>query len=85
MTGRSERREAVRQARVDVRAPRASANELLPAPKSRFQLPPSHRGVLTRSERDVALAHVRALLEPPTAPYAEDAQVGVVRRFVAER
>jgi putative aminopeptidase FrvX len=58
---------------------------LEPAPQSRFRLPEKHRGVLDRDEREQALGHVRALLEPPTAPYAEDAQVGVVRRFVAER
>jgi endoglucanase len=48
-------------------------------------LPAEHRGVLAEGEREIALEHVRSLLEPPTAPYAEDAQVGVVRRFVAER
>src|SRR3954468_226765 len=59
--------------------------DLSRAPKSSFRLPAEHRGVLAQDEREIALAHVRSLLEPPTAPYVEDAQVRVVRRFVAER
>jgi endoglucanase len=64
---------------------KADARALAPAPSSSFRLPRAHRGVLTPHEREIALVHVQALLEPPTAPYAEDAQVGVVRRFVRER
>jgi endoglucanase len=41
--------------------------------------------LLADDERERALGFVRALLEPPTAPYAEDAQVDVVRAFVAAR
>jgi endoglucanase len=64
---------------------RARARELERAPVSRFRLPSSQRGVLAGGERELALNHVYSLLAPPTAPYAEDAQVGVVRRFQADR
>lgn len=58
-------------------------NALAPAPRARFELPATHRGVLAPEERATALAHVRALLEAPTAPYAEDGPLAVVRAFAA--
>ena len=56
-----------------------------PAPPGRFRLPARASGLLAPDERAAAFGFVRALLEPPTAPYAEDAQVDVVRAFVAAR
>ncbi len=70
MPGRTTARSA------DARA--ADATALPRAPRSRFELPEAHRGVLTDAERALALAHVRALLEVPTAPYAEDGPLAVV-------
>lgn len=64
---------------------RAPGRALDRAPVSRFRLPSAHRGVLAGAERELALNHVYSLLAPPTAPYAEDAQLGVVRRYVADR
>lgn len=64
---------------------RASSTELAPAPPSRFVLPRAHRGVLDDAARAAAMEHVRALLEPPTAPYAEDGPHAAVRAFVAAR
>lgn len=60
-------------------------SDLPAAPASRFVLPKRSTNVLPRDQRERALEFVRALIEPPTAPYFEDAQVDVVRRFVAER
>lgn len=76
MPGRTTARSA------DARA--ADATALPRAPRSRFELPETHRGVLTDAERALALAHVRALLEVPTAPYAEDGPLAVVRAFARE-
>ena len=56
-----------------------------PPPRSRFELPTAHRGVLGADERALAMQHVRALLDTPTAPYAEDKQVEVVRAFARAR
>ncbi|MBI5365335.1 MAG: hypothetical protein HZA53_19315 [Planctomycetes bacterium] len=61
-----------------------SVRELAPAPRSRFELPRSHRGVLAEAERALAMEHARALLEAPTAPYAEDGPIAVVRAFARE-
>jgi putative aminopeptidase FrvX len=60
-------------------------NDLPAAPASRFALPKRSTNVLPADQRERALAFVRDLIEPPTAPYFEDAQVAVVRRFVEER
>lgn len=64
---------------------RSARRALAPAPSSRFVLPAKHRGVLTDVERASAMEHARSLLEAPTAPYAEDAEVAVLRAFVRER
>jgi putative aminopeptidase FrvX len=58
--------------------------ELLPAPRSRFVLPKRASGWLAQEQRERAMGFVRALIEPPTAPYFEDAQIEVVRAFVRE-
>lgn len=58
---------------------------LAPEPASRFRLPRRASGALEPHERELALRVVRSLLEPPTAPYHEDAQVDVVRAFFAAR
>ena len=60
-------------------------SDLPAAPASRFVLPKRSANVLPQDQRERALDFVRALIEPPTAPYFEDAQVEVVRRFVADR
>ena len=62
-----------------------TGGELAPAPSSRFRLPARASGLLDAAERAFALEVVRALIDPPTAPYAEDAQVAYVRRFAATR
>jgi len=64
---------------------RAERARLAPAPPSRFVLPRRASGVLAPPERERALAHARALLERPTAPYFEDGPLDVVRGFVRER
>ena len=81
MTGRS-RTEAAKKKRATRRAAPA---KLAPAPDVRFALPKKHLGVLAEDQRAMVLDHVRAVCEVPTAPYAEDGQVELVRSFVAER
>jgi endoglucanase len=61
---------------------RTERARLAPAPDSRFVLPRRASGVLDPARREVALAHARALLEQPTAPYFEDGPLAVVRGFV---
>jgi endoglucanase len=61
---------------------RTERARLAPAPASRFVLPRRASGVLAPAERELALQHVRALLERPTAPYFEDGPQAVVRAFV---
>lgn len=73
-----------RAGRVTARERAADATALPRAPRARFELPEQHRGVLASAERALALAHVRALLEVPTAPYAEDGPLAVVRAFARE-
>lgn len=67
------------------RASTTGSEALAPAPASRFRLPARASGLLDEADRAFALDVVRALIDPPTAPYAEDAQVAYVRRFAAER
>lgn len=55
------------------------------APESRFRLPKRTSGVLDQDQRELTLEHAKAFLSIATAPYAEDLQLAVVRRFVAER
>jgi endoglucanase len=64
---------------------RTERARLAPAPASRFVLPRRSSGVLAQPERERALAHARALLERPTAPYFEDGPLEVVRQFVRDR
>ena len=52
------------------------------APKARFALPKKQTGVLSEATRQLLLEHTERLFTPPTAPYAEDALVAVVRAFV---
>jgi len=69
--------------RSRARSAEAPAGELAPAPRARFVLPRAQRGVLAEAERELALEHVRTLLETPTAPYAEDHMLAAVRRVAA--
>ena len=62
-----------------------TGSEPAPAPTSLFRLPARATGLLDRDERAFALEVVRELIDPPTAPYAEDAQIAYVRRFAAAR
>ena len=62
-----------------------TSSRLAPAPESRFRLPKRTSGALTEEQRALTLAHAQDLLGTPTAPYAEDHQLAVVRRFVEER
>ncbi len=62
-----------------------TSTRLSPAPAARFVLPKKTTGVLDEEQRELALVHARDLLSVPTAPYAEDGEVDVIRRFVAER
>jgi len=55
------------------------------APESRFKLPKRTSGVLDQAQRELTLMHAEAVLSTATAPYAEDLQLDVVRKFVAER
>lgn len=55
------------------------------APESRFRLPKRTSGVLNQAQRALTLEHAKSFLSVATAPYAEDHQLEVVRRFVAER
>ncbi len=55
------------------------------APESRFRLPKRTSGVLDAAQRELTLDHARDVLSTPTAPYAEDLQLDIVRRFVADR
>jgi endoglucanase len=59
------------------------AQALEPAPRSRFALPARHHGVLGPEARELLRANTERLLSPPTAPYAEDAMVEVVRELAA--
>ncbi len=52
------------------------------APRARFALPSEDHGVLDGKARQLLVDHTERLLSPPTAPYAEDAMVRVVRDFV---
>jgi M42 glutamyl aminopeptidase len=55
------------------------------APESRFKLPKRTSGVLNAEQRELTLHYAEAFLSVATAPYAEDLQLEVVKRFVAER
>lgn len=61
---------------------RTERARLAPEPAARFVLPRRTSGALDPQQRELALAHARALLEQPTAPYFEDGPLAVVREFV---
>jgi putative aminopeptidase FrvX len=61
---------------------RVKKTKLAVAPTARFALPKKQTGVLSEETRQLVLEHTERLFTPPTAPYAEDALVAIVRDFV---
>ena len=55
------------------------------APAARFCLPRSGPSVLSLDDAELLMGHTERLLSAPTAPYAEDAALGIVEAFAAAR